>query len=201
MSSKTEIDKLRCEVNELRILVNQILEVINYVVLEKTKLCSHITKLNMDLLHCVLLRFEKTNHGSSMFFKINKRCLAFKNILKHPTYGPSIRNHFTLKSIYEDGVTTYQLNSQFHREYDQPAIVYTDGRKEWWQHGQCHRDGDLPAIVYTDGRKEWWKHDQCHRDGDQPAIVYTDGYKEWWQHGQRHRDGDLPAVIYPDGST
>ena len=111
-----------------------------------------VNRLNDDLLHILILQFPKTNEN---YFKVLK---CWYEVLKHCTYGPSIRNHFTLKSVDEFKHIKYTLNGQYHREYDQPAYIGANGSKYWYQHGKHHRDGDLPAVIRRDGSKEWWKN-------------------------------------------
>ena len=159
-----------------------------------TQFIDRLHRVRNDLIPLVILQFPKTNESYQQLLAVTKGINHFskslKSILSHITYGPQIRHHFTLKSIDKYGHIRYQLNGNYHREYNQPAVIRTDESKVWYQHGNLHRDGDLPAIIYADGTQLWYQHGQRHRDGHQPASVWPNGTEEWWQHGKFIRNSD-----------
>ena len=172
-----------------------------------TQFIERLNRLPFDLIPLVILQFPKNYKNYALLLKLSKYgnlnslSKRIQQILKsHLTYGPRIRNHFTIKTIVGYGDIFYTFDTLFHREYDEPAIIYQDGTKVWCRRGQRHRDGDQPALIRANGTKMWYQHGGVHRNGDQPAIVWADGAKEWYQYGQRHRDGDLPAITYADGT-
>ena len=175
---------------------------------------ERVNRLNLDLLHLVVLQLPQTNDVYSQCFVEKSEHLdntklklfeCFYNT-SHPKYRPfrcvpylsSIRNHFTVKTIHKNGLTEYTLNGIRNREGDLPAIVEVDGSQEWWKNGKRHREGDLPAEICGNGDRYWYKNGKFHRDGDLPAYIGLNGVLCWYKNGNCHRDGDMPAIINKD---
>ena len=75
--------------------------------------------------------------------------------------------------IGKDGLETWRLNGQFHRD-DGPVLIQ-HGSKFWYKYNKQHRE-DGPAIEWIGGVKSWYLNDKlCRING--PAIEHEDGTK------------------------
>jgi hypothetical protein len=91
------------------------------------------------------------------------------------------------KKLDGDGNIIYRdVDGNYHRDDDQPAIIRASGVKLWYKHGKRHRGNDKPAIVYPHGTKYWYKNDQQHRDDNKPAVVFQDGKKVYFKFGLQY---------------
>ena len=122
---------------------------------------ERLHRLPFDLIPLIVCQFPKSDENYKLLTDISKGFTTFsrslaKILTSHSTYGPWIRDHFTIKYTTLIGSIHYHLNGQLHREYDQPAITWSGGTKVWYQYDKLHRDGDQPAVIRGDGLQEWW---------------------------------------------
>lgn len=133
---------------------------------------------------------------------------------------------------YEIGSFRYEyvwrnLEGNYHRDYDRPAIVYDDysgvkgswyydnlieqylmgttvdnhkGELYWVQNGKLHRFNDKPAVMLISYvTMKWYQHGTLYRSNDKPSIIDFDR-KIWCTNGVIHRENDKPAIKYSNNT-
>jgi len=89
-----------------------------------------------------------------------------------------------LPAIVTENESLWYLDGEVGRANGLPAIEYRNGDRSWLMNSDYHRDGDEPAIVEEGGTiQQWYRYGKRHRDGDKPAVVRPDRL-EWWVDGK-----------------
>ena len=135
---------------------------------------ERIHRLNNDLLLLIVTQFHTTQKGYQCFldltFSVFKPLINASRFAR--VYQSKINDHFTIENVTRENgriIHEYKLNGQYHREYDQPAVIEYNDRtgnmiyQVWYKDGSCHRDCDQPVYIGYDAvsgnvtRQGWYK--------------------------------------------